>query len=49
MAYPVPHLANIDSGGGPSCIRAGFVSLSSDLFLVGAGGDEGVVVRGFDR
>ena len=49
MAYPVPHLADIDSGGGPGYMRARFVSLSSDLFIVGAGGDEGAVVRGSDR
>ena len=49
MAYPVPHLADIDSGGGLDCMQAGFVSLSFDLFIVGAGRDEGAVVRGSDR
>ena len=49
MAYPVPHLADIDSGGGPGYMRAGFVSLSSNLFIVGAGRDESAVIRGFDR
>ena len=48
MAYPVPHLADIDNGGGPGCMRAGFVSITSELFIVGAGGDEGAVVRGSD-
>ena len=49
MAYPIPHLVDIDGGRGPGCIRAGFVSLSFDLFIVGAGGDEGAVVKGSDR
>ena len=49
MAYLVPHLADIDSRRGPGCMQAGFVSLSSDMFIVGAGGDEGAVVRGSDR
>ena len=49
MAYPVPHLADIDSRGGLGCMRAGFVSISFDLFIVGVGGDEGAIVRGSDR
>nr|POE83529.1 hypothetical protein CFP56_48262 [Quercus suber] len=46
LPYPVPYRADIDSGSGPSCMRAGSIIFSSDMPVVGAGG---VLFRGPNR
>nr|POE61276.1 hypothetical protein CFP56_43677 [Quercus suber] len=49
LAYPLSHLADIDSGSGPGDMRAEFATFSTDICFFGAGGGDGAVIWGPDR